>query len=242
MTNQQKHVIIVSDDTVYGGFMKISAIHKILNNTQLFSMLNDKETDLLICSSKVKSFETGQEIASENEIAIILKGSITVTKQMGEKSLLMRILGIGSVSGVASLFCDEHRALTTLTAQKVTEVLAIPCETIEALIEKNPEFAIGYIRFLTSRIRFLNGRIKAYTVGGVQAKLALHLLLSDENNTGQIILPVSISTLADMLDMGRASLYRALDSLTENGIISRNGKTITILNTDALKSISEGAN
>ena len=40
-----------------------------------------------------------------------------------------------------------------------------------------------------------------------------------------------------MLNMGRASLYRSLDSMTENGILVREGKKITLLNVDALHNI-----
>ena len=222
--------------------MKISAISKIIKSIPLFTSLDDKDTDWLIKNSEQKSFGVGEQLLAENKIAVILKGNVTVTKQMGEKRLLMRILGQGSVSGVASLFSDEHRALTALTAQKTTEALIIPHEVIAFLIEKNSEFAMSYIRFLTSRIRFLNSRIRAYTVGSAESKLAFHLLLSDESGSGQIVLPISLSALAGMLDMGRASLYRALDSLTENGIISRSGKTIIINNRDALKLVAEGIN
>lgn len=222
--------------------MKISSIEKVIRAVPLFSALSDNELRSLIEKSEVRAYRIGQVLQVENEIAVILKGSVTVTKQMGEKKLLMRILNVGSVSGVASLFGDEHKPVTTLTAEKATEILILSHDTVAALIESNGAFAMSYIRFLTSRIRFLNGRIRAYTVGGTDAKLALHLLMADENGTGEIELPVSLSTLADMLDMGRASLYRAIDYLTENGIITRNGRKITILKREALRGISEGGN
>lgn len=221
--------------------MKISTIEKVIRGIPLFSSLSQSEIKALICSGKVQAYRIGEALSVENEIAIILKGSVTVTKQVGEKKLLMRILGAGSISGVASLFGDEHKPITTLTAEKMTEVLLVAHDTVAGLIEGNGAFAMSYIRFLTSRIRFLNGRIRAYTVSNTDAKLALHLLMSDENGTGEIELPVSLSTLADMLDMGRASLYRALEHLTENGIISRNGRKITILNRDDLKGVSDGS-
>ena len=41
--------------------------------------------------------------------------------------------------------------------------------------------------------------------------------------------PLSCSRLAKQLDMGRASLYRALDSLAACGAIERNGKQIRLL-------------
>lgn len=217
--------------------MKISTVTKILKEASLFTTLTDDDLSFLIQNSEIAVYQTGKQISLNDKIAVILKGSVTVTGQADEKRLLIRILGVGSVSGVASLFADTHSAVSTLTAQKVTEALIIPHETVEALIEKNPVFAMAYIRFLTSRIRFLNERIRAYTVDSTEAKLALHLLIANESNIGKIELPVSLSTLANMLDMGRASLYRALDTLTEKGIIERVGKIIIIKDNDALRQI-----
>ncbi len=217
--------------------MKKSSITKVLCGVPLFSDLQAHQAENLIEQSRVCTYPSGSEILSDREITVILKGGATVTKQMGEKKLLMRILGTGAVSGVASLFGNEQEALSSLTAAKSTEVMLIPHEAVKALISESPEFALKYISFLTSRIRFLNERIRAYTVGDTEARLALHLLLSDENESGQVELPVSLTALADMLDMGRASLYRALDSLTKKGIISRQGKKIIILSRDALKCV-----
>ena len=48
---------------------------------------------------------------------------------------------------------------------------------------------------------------------------------------------VSISDIAVMLNMGRASLYRALDKLSAEGIISKDGRRIKIINKSKLKKI-----
>ena len=218
--------------------MKISAIVKLLKDIPLFSALDDTDISYLIKNSEIKSYAQGKEIIANDKITVILKGSVIVTGQNDGKKLLIRMLGVGNLSGVASLFSDQHNAISTLTAQKATEALIIPHATVETLIGKNPEFALSYLRFLTSRIRFLNGKIKAYTVDSAEEKLALYLFMANENNADTVELSVSLSTLASMLDMGRASLYRAFDTLTEKGIISRAGKTIIINSYDALKQIS----
>ena len=177
LTRAQRSAIIVSDDTVLGVFMKISAIVKLLKDIPLFSALDDTDISYLIKNSEIKSYAQGKEIIANDKITVILKGSVIVTGQNDGKKLLIRMLGVGNVSGVASLFSDQHNAISTLTAQKATEALIIPHATVETLIGKNPEFAMSYIRFLTSRIRFLNGKIKAYTVDSAEEKLALYLFM-----------------------------------------------------------------
>ncbi len=43
--------------------------------------------------------------------------------------------------------------------------------------------------------------------------------------------------LASFLGIGRASLYRMIDSFTENGLIEKDGKEIIIKNPEALKKL-----
>ena len=45
-----------------------------------------------------------------------------------------------------------------------------------------------------------------------------------------VALEISYSALSDMLDIGRASLYRALDKFVADGCIIRDGNNITIVN------------
>jgi DNA-binding FadR family transcriptional regulator len=45
-----------------------------------------------------------------------------------------------------------------------------------------------------------------------------------------------MSALSEMLDVGRASLYRALAKLEGDSLILRDGKTITVLDRDAMLS------
>lgn len=240
LTNQGKYGIFVSNGTAMRCFMKKQAIFDTVRAVPLFASLSDSDLKSLISSSKLSKYEQGEIITSAGNITVVLKGSVSASKSSGDKKLIMRMFGAGNVSGVASLFSDEHDAVSTLTALNAVEVLIISGETISALIHSNGAFATDYIRFLTSRIRFLNSRIKAYTASGTEAKLALHLLFADETEAGEVELHVSYSRLADMLDIGRASLYRALDSLTAKGVIEKNGKRILIKNKAALQRISDG--
>lgn len=220
--------------------MKKQAVFEIIKEIPLFSALTQPEIETLIKSADIIKISTGNEIPNGKQISVVLKGNVAVTKKLGDKTLLMRMFGAGNVSGVASLFSPQGVSVSTLTALKPSEILIIKQEAICELIHKNGSFAMSYISFLTSRIRFLNSRIKAYTVSGVEAKLALHLLMSDETEKNVIDMQISFSKLADMLDIGRASLYRAIDSLSAKGVISKDGKRIVILKRGELVRISDG--
>ena len=151
----------------------------------------------------------------------------------------MRMLSGGSVSGVVSVY-DCGDSLSELTARTVTKAVFIDAESVRRLIRKDAEFAESFIRFLSSRIRFLNIRIKAYTSGSAEARLAFHILQCDENGRDRVNCGVSFTKLSEMLDIGRASLYRALDSLTERGVIEREGRDIFIKDRQALAAAANG--
>ena len=69
-------------------------------------------------------------------------------------------------------------------------------------------------------------------------KLALYIKEQlGESNT--FTLDVSLSKLAVMLDLGRASLYRAIDTLENNNVILRNKKQIKAVDIKKLNKLCE---
>ncbi len=200
---------------------------EVLKTIPLFSMLSEEQLEKLSENAKIFEFCAGENITEphDDSLTVVLSGSVAVMKN----ELLMRILSPGLVSGVASLYGDGE-PISHLKSNTASSLAFLRGEDIRCLIHKDPCFAEGYIKFLTSRIRFLNTRIRAYTSGSAEAKLAFHILYSDENGSGAVDIGVSMSALADMLDIGRASLYRAMESLTSSGAVERNGSSIKIIN------------
>jgi CRP-like cAMP-binding protein len=89
----------------------------------------------------------------------------------------------------------------------------------ESLIREN------YLRYLTSRIRFLSSRLQSVAQSGAEGKVARYLLANhDENNT----FTCSATDLAQRLGISRATLYRAFSTLEEGELIRRKGKHIII--------------
>ena len=220
--------------------MKTSAITEILEANPIFSKLSKADINSIITSSDAKTYKCGDKINGSECIIVILSGNAAVKKDSGGKAIIMRMMDAGGIFGVASLFSEDEESLSFLEATKKTDVLFIPKTLILQLVKTNGDFAETYIRFLTSRIRFLNLRIKAYTSGSTEAKLAFHLLMLDEDGNGRLDVGVSLIKLAEMLDIGRASLYRAMDALCEKNIISRDGHVIIIKDKKSLSAVANG--
>lgn len=135
-------------------------------------------------------------------------------------------LAAGDAFGVAALF-SETPAVSTVVAEQDGTVWFIPEETLLLWMRQQPLVGENLVRFLTERIRFLNRSLNELRGGTAAQRLLAHLrTLADTN--GNLTLP-SLSALAARLDMGRTSLYRALDELEAAGALTRNGKTVTLI-------------
>lgn len=188
-----------------------------------------------------RTFETGEILQSAaaplGGLAYIYRGTATVLSDGSDKAVLLRSLSCGDVIGASTLYSANRGYSTVIRADKACSVFVIPEEQIKRIISTSSVAAENYIRYLTDKICFLNRKITAFTAGSAEAKLAVYLLGLPRDSDGTVSLPCSLSALADMLNMGRASLYRSLDSMTENGILARERKKITLLNVDALHNI-----
>lgn len=179
-----------------------------------------------------KTFQNGEVVFSPSSftpaLVLVREGRVLVWNESGGNRVLLNSIGAGGIFGAAGLFGTPDEYVTTVTAKGKTSLLFLSAPLCERILRSSPEAAMRYVAFLSDRIRFLNGRIGAFTAGSAEAKTAGYLLGADPAK------PINFARLSDTLGIGRASLYRALDSLAEKGLIVRDGKFITIPDREAL--------
>jgi CRP-like cAMP-binding protein len=161
-------------------------------------------------------------------LGVVLEGSIQVQKD----ALLVSTLSENDVFGAAALFNDREDYPTTLTALQDCQLLLIPQEGIRQLLRESPAFAEDYVTYLSGRIQFLSARLDTLSASSAEGKLGQYLLSAADEN-GDITL--SATQLSARIGVGRASLYRAFESLEQSGAIARRGKTIRILSREKLQ-------
>jgi CRP-like cAMP-binding protein len=187
-------------------------------------------------------FEPNEKIYTrthfKRSMGIVLSGELKALKPVGEgPGLVLNTFSAGGVFGIACLFNNAKQYVSEVVAVKQSRVLFLPQSLLHSLFEQNPQIAENYIGYLSNRICFLNSRIDNFTGGSAECRLAGFLLsisLQSENPL-QFELPCTFTQLSNTLDMGRASLYRAMDDLSAKGIISRSGKMISIIEVERLK-------
>ena len=211
--------------------MKSVQLNQALCLCEIFSGTADPAEKVRGISETVR-FQRGEPIltVSEGELraGIILKGSAKVTKKTESgHSLPMTTLTPGRLFGIAGMFGGDGSGIYEIVAAQSTDVLFMTESGLRQLIRENPDVAMNLIAYLTQRIRFLNSKIDSFTAGNTEMKLLMFLTdLAD--NDGCVKLPFSVSEGARRLDMGRASFYRALDSLEQSGTITRTDGVIRL--------------
>ncbi len=168
-------------------------------------------------------------------LGFVFSGRIAVTKPSSSR-YSMNTLSRGSLFGSADLYDEDTEVVTVLTVGADCRIVFFPLVLLETLMREDNTVAFNYIRFLTGRVRFLNEKINGLVSENAMASLRNYLVQSAEQDGEKcVVQPAgSMTALAEQLNMGRASLYRALDALERGGCIKRNGKVIEIVSLDKL--------
>lgn len=201
----------------------------VLRKCGIFSGMSER-TERMLMSIPPVSFAAGERIAGGEtfspKLGVMLSGKASIYGRNSGKKVLLNRLAQGDVFGAASVFFKEQESVSTVVAGTKCSVLFIERDCLETIIKGDFSVASAYIEFLSGKIYFLNKKIIAFTAGSADAALACYLLENAEHS-GSVA--VNMTRLASSLDIGRTTLYRAVDTLVREGLIACDGKEIRIL-------------
>lgn len=196
----------------------------------LFCQLSDAYWKAFSQDLESTRFDNGAVIYSPQHfraaLGYVLTGQAACYKPGGT---LLNTIRPGECFGVAALFEENAAAyVSTITAHKSCKVVFITQEKVEGMLRDSPDAAMSYIRFLTGRIRFLNGKIDSYTAGTAENRLRRYLAEAADEN-GKVVLKDGAAALSRTLSVSRASLYRAIASLSRSGQIRKEKNRLILL-------------
>ena len=213
---------------------------ELLLSVPLFRGADEKKLRESVENSRFacRTYSSGEVIYSpdkeEKRLIIFRKGEASVYSADESRSVLLRTVSAGETVGVANLFSSE-KFVSRIIADKKCETLEITATDFKSLIENDNAILYNYISFLSNKICYLNKKIIYLTAGSAERRLALFLdAHASEVGEDTFALPVPMNSLAEMLNLGRASLYRAADKLEADGFIKRNGKTVTLVSKEQM--------
>lgn len=211
------------------------SIASLLRECGIFSHMS-KQTELLLQELSPVSFSAGDIIEGGEtfvpKFGVMLSGKANIYGRNSGRRVLLNRIGTGDVFGAATVFFAEPKHVSTVVAATKCRILFIERDRLETIMKSDFSVASAYIEFLSGKIYFLNKKIIAFTAKSAESALAGYLL---EKAGESDAVNVNRMRLASALDIGRTTLYRALDTLERDGCIACEGKEIRILDKNQLE-------
>ena len=198
--------------------MELSCVDKqLICNCPLFSGLDDFIMQEILSLGQLSLYAKGDNINCAQTICVILSGRACIERIVNDAhTVVFDYASAGRAIGPAQIFM-ENTALSQPFALSSLRAFQLTKEQVAALLKKHMSFQKKYIQFLSERISFLTSKIVSLTGSSVEDKL-LYYIQENADDTGKLTIR-SFTELAALLNIGRASLYRAIDSLTQTNVV-----------------------
>ncbi len=186
---------------------------------------------------KTKEFKQGEIIAFQDDkvenLMIILEG--TARGEMVDfsgKTIVIEEIESPRPLAPAFIFGNNNIFPVNIVSQTETKVLKIPKSEFVKMMQKCDRLLTNFMNNVSGRAQFLSQKLKFLSFNSIKGKFAFYILnLAKNNNTNNVVLPLSQAKLADLFGVTRPSLGRAIRELHNDNIIRADAKSIQILNT-----------
>lgn len=128
---------------------------EVLGSVPYFADLPDEVIDTMAETTEMVEFQPGDPVIVEGskseEMYVVIQGQLVVTKAQGNRDVELARVGPGDVVGETALLAGSPRA-ASVTANTQSQVLKIPAETFERLLE-DPRVSRRMFETVTNRLR-----------------------------------------------------------------------------------------
>lgn len=194
-----------------------------------------------------RRFPAGSAIFLEGDTAhdalLLLDGTVKIAvTALDGKEVILDVLGVGALVGELSAI-DGHARSATATALLPVEVLAVPCVAFIELMHRHPTLMYRLLVSVADRLRGSVRRQLEYGTGDAMGRVCGRLLelaaqygTVGEGGCTLVRSPVSQADLAAWTGLSREAVVKALRNLRQLGWIENQGRQITIVDAERLRS------
>ena len=230
--------------------MPHATVQQTLHQVQLFSDLSETELRYLSERAVPRHFAPGELVFSEGDactgLFVVESGKIRIFKS--SPSGREQVLAVeGPPSSVAELpVFDGGKFPASAAAIEPSTLLFISKQDFHSLCLVHPQVALKVLRVVGRRLRGLVGIIEELSFTTVRARL-ISLLLRLARQQGrktdqgtEITLPSSNQEVATHIGTVRELVSRNMSRLQAEGLIRIDGRNVTILDVEGLRSQLSG--
>ncbi len=224
-------------------FCKICVANACVNNCILFDNLKDEEIEVIQPQSQIAFFKRKENLPatgfSTAHVVYICYGLAKVfINSPYKKKFLLEI--VGRERFITNSLTDFGYSLTSVTALTDLKVCYFTIEDVMKVAESNPRFAMVLLKQfnINGTIRFQ--RLASIAIKQTRGRLADAILYLHRNfENANIYQLITRKDLAELANISNENAIRTLKEFEKEGVVGTPGKSIEILDVDALMKISE---
>ena len=183
-------------------------------------------------------FSEGDEVTG---VYFVYSGKVKVHKKWGDKELIVRFANQGAIVGHRGLGSNSVYPVSATAIEPVT-VCFIDLEFFLTTLRVNHEFTYQLMMFFADELQLSERKMRNLAHMPVKGRVAQSLLTLKERfgitADGVIDIMLSRQDLASFAGTTYETVFRIMNELTQENIISVNGKNIVITNPEKLAELT----
>ena len=222
------------------------SLKSVLHDTALFKNLSEEEIQRCLACSKAESiyYEKGEMVFSEEDhpacLPMLISGSVTLGMDYsdGKRNIIAMFENKGDIFGQELILIGESKYGMYAQTQTKSLILMIPKDFLVGTCERNCGFHSTLISnmllMMAQKSLTLNERLEIMSCSTLRQKIAKMILFSIGDKSSMSV-SMSRQEMADFLSTARPSLSRELMRMQNDGLITVEGRKITVRNKSALE-------
>jgi len=177
-----------------------------------------------------------------NHVAYIVNGKVrTYNVNKDDKEFTTGLHSTGDFIGFFGLL-ESGRSTESAEALEPSKVILIPKDELLALLHRDHDVSICFIKLLSRDVEDLKRRMLQLAYASIRQRVAQSLLHIHERyaeeNDARLGVRITRDDLASVVGTATESLIRSLSDLKQDGLISLEGRDIRILNRSGLEKVA----
>ncbi len=220
----------------------------LIRNARPFQGLPGDILDIIEHKAAVRTYDAGVVIVNETEpvsgLSVVLDGRVKLSKTSSEgKEQTLALLEQGEPFGLCTAFASSDFPASAVTLTRTT-VLTLPGSTLQEIARQEPLILLNVIRLLSERLRETMELVETLSLKDLPQRIALFILhdLSRQAPGHGITLELAVThrELAKIVGASPEALSRALRRMAQQGILTVDGRKITVHDRRGLEELAKG--
>ena len=223
-------------------------ILKQMQTLDLFQGVPAEKLRTLAERSLYRTYKAGEMFIGETDPAhafyVIVTGQVKLYKSSPEgKEQTLYLLRPGDPFGMCTAFAIDSFPANAMALEE-SGILMIPGPVMETVAMSEPRLLMNIIQILSDRLKESMTLIESLSLMEIPQRLAsflLHALTREgDREMNRLELTITQRELAKILGATPEALSRAVRKMSNAGILAMDGRTIRILDREALEELAEG--